>query len=123
MHSATRFANPGTRPAPGDEIDADALETTMPREARRRLGLGRAGERVWAAVTHDATMRRKNARAPRTARGPLLWPRPFDKRVSGREKRRSSAPVSRTGRTRWRSRFVSNRGCDHDHHDLRFVKS
>jgi hypothetical protein len=29
----------------------------MPRGARRRLGLGRAGERVWAAGTHDATMR------------------------------------------------------------------
>mmetsp|Transcript_12361 Transcript_12361/g.53063 ORF Transcript_12361/g.53063 Transcript_12361/m.53063 type:complete len:298 (+) Transcript_12361:642-1535(+) len=62
LHSATRFANPGTRPAPGDlarEIpgSADAPETAMPRGARRRLGLGRAGERVWAAGTHDATMR------------------------------------------------------------------
>ena len=119
MHSATRFANPGTRPAPGDEIDADALETTMPREARRRLGLGRAGERVWAAVTHDATMRTERALSPDRA-----WSSAVDvQEVSGREKRRSSAPVSRTGRTRWRSRFVSNRGCDHDHHDLRFVKS
>jgi hypothetical protein len=61
LHSATRFANPGTRPAPGDLArvagSADAPETAMPRGARRRLGLGRAGERVWAAGTHDATMR------------------------------------------------------------------